>query len=100
MEACNFPEIDEHRDQHHILSTQIYEREDEWRKQQSPEITDHLRTFLTDWLVDHIQNIDTKIGHYTKGKSRISCWLLKKSKQRASFCRYQNILLCTILKDR
>ncbi|MBC8268000.1 MAG: hypothetical protein H8E36_04560 [Rhodospirillaceae bacterium] len=85
MEACNFPEIDEHRDQHHILSTQIYEREDEWRKRQSPEITDHLRKFLTDWLVDRIQNIGTKIGHYTKGEEQDIMLALEKIETAGKF---------------
>ena len=70
MEACHYPDLEKHRGLHQGLAAEVNELTDEWRKDRDPEITNRLRKFLHDWLIDHIAKVDTKILPYTKRKGR------------------------------
>jgi hemerythrin-like metal-binding protein len=66
MRRANYPEIREHVAQHNILLNKLNEI--------APQIADGTldlsvwRTFLSDWLLNHIATVDTKLAQYIEGK--------------------------------
>lgn len=67
MEACNFPDLKNHKQIHHLLLKQM--RQMLKQAQQNQLNPAELYQFLFDWLVQHIQSMDAIIEPYAKGKS-------------------------------
>ena len=70
MEACEYPGLENHRELHRRLTSDLIDLDDTWKKERSQETFVEFRKFLKDWLFDHILNQDVEITPYTKGKDR------------------------------
>jgi len=68
MEACDFPDLEAHREHHHTLEADVQVLIDNWRAGHDPKALLALQKFLRGWLIDHIANDDTKIAKYALGK--------------------------------
>ncbi|NQU57752.1 MAG: bacteriohemerythrin [Rhodospirillales bacterium] len=77
MEACNYPDLESHRDFHRKLIIKVNELASAWRKNNNPETFHKLREFLRGWWIGHIINVDKKISEYAKGKERDIAQALK-----------------------
>jgi len=70
MDICHYPDLVKHRQLHWELEKQVGELADEWHKERNPEVLFHLRSFLHDWLINHIVEDDLKIAPYAKGRAQ------------------------------
>jgi len=70
MEACNYPNLEKHRDMHKMLADQVSNLADTWRSERDPELLYRFHKFLRDWLFHHIMLADGDIAHFTKGKEQ------------------------------
>jgi hemerythrin-like metal-binding protein len=60
MEVCGYLDFEKHRGMHQLLSAQVTELVSKWRKNHDPEVLDHIRKFLQDWLLGHITGVRLK----------------------------------------
>lgn len=67
MQACEYPDLEQHRDHHQNLILQITTYTEAWSKQRNMKNLAQLRKFLRDWLFNHILKEDVKIMPFTKG---------------------------------
>ena len=70
MEACGYPDFEEHRAHHQELDAQVGDLAAKWRKNRDPEMLHHLSKFLREWWTGHIMKVDTEIAKYAKGKGQ------------------------------
>ncbi|WP_139135094.1 bacteriohemerythrin, partial [Magnetovibrio blakemorei] len=70
MEACGYPDLENHRRLHQELASQVSEIVGGWYAKQNPEVLHHLRRFLRKWLSGHILKEDAQIAQYTEGKAK------------------------------
>jgi len=70
MEACNYPDLEKHRDMHKTLADQVNKLANTWRSEHDPELLCQFRKFLRDWLFHHIMQADGDIAQFTKGKEQ------------------------------
>ncbi|MCK4710511.1 MAG: bacteriohemerythrin, partial [Gammaproteobacteria bacterium] len=68
MEICEYPDIDNHRQQHKKLSKQIKEYIKDYGIDKLSAIT--LLDFLMNWLTTHIMGSDFAIASFCKGKDK------------------------------
>ncbi len=69
MKACGYPGVVSHCKVHQFLIKQV---EDKQRQIQQNHLSrQELLSFLTSWLVDHIQGMDQAIAPYAKGKDEL-----------------------------
>lgn len=71
MEVCSYPGREEHMLLHERLSAQVMDLAAAWRRERSPETLSTLRSFLRNWLSNHIMNVDTTLTPHTKGKGKL-----------------------------
>gem|GEM_PF-942431 len=80
MEACGYPDLENHRRLHQNLAAQVNEIVGGWYAKQNPEVLHHLRRFLRKWLSGHILKEDAQIAQYTEGKGKAIAQALKNLK--------------------
>jgi len=68
MEACGYPDLDEHRSIHGQLAKKVGQLAEEWYEDANAKVMEELVQFLREWLVKHIMHDDAAIGPFTKGK--------------------------------
>jgi len=65
MEACGYPDLDDHKKIHRDLLDQANLKAQNWHSNANLKSLDDLRLFFRNWLVGHILNIDIEIQQYT-----------------------------------
>lgn len=69
MEVCGYPDLEAHQTEHNRLMGRANDLANIWRAKQDPETLRQLREFLRDWLVGHIEKVDTGIADYARDKT-------------------------------
>ncbi len=67
MEACAYPAIDAHRDEHHRFAQDIQDLRDRHTSSAKAKIGQELLDFLKDWLNHHILMQDMHYKKYAQG---------------------------------
>lgn len=70
MEACGYPDLENHRAFHADFGLQIDDLAKRWRETHDLAMLDRFREFLSVLWIDHILREDVKIAGYTEGKKR------------------------------
>lgn len=70
MKICDYPDIEAHCDIHRELCDRVGELTTAWSDKRDQQTLDQLRTFLRNWLFDHILKVDSKIAPYAHGRER------------------------------
>lgn len=68
MQACDYPDLENHRKIHATLIQQVQQLSDKWHAEPRLITLDELRVFLRNWLYNHILKVDTTIAPYAEGK--------------------------------
>lgn len=68
MEACGYPNLEEHRAAHRKLAIKAERFAEEWRKARAPDAIQELLVFLRTWLVNHIMKEDAEIRAFARGQ--------------------------------
>lgn len=63
MESIHFPELEEHRAQHQLLTAKVRSLQRS-RQAGDPLVCMEIITFLGEWIICHVGQIDHKIGVY------------------------------------
>jgi len=75
MQACEYPELESHRQTHQMLIKQVKLNIKNFER---GELTaQDLYSFLMDWLMYHIMHMDKDISHYAKGREKEVSMILK-----------------------
>ncbi len=69
MEVCNYPGLTSHRQVHRLLTRQVKKELSNFEKGKLDVL--ELLTFMSNWLVDHIQGMDHAIAPYCEGKAEL-----------------------------
>jgi len=69
MAATGYPELAEHREKHAEFRETLARMEQEFREEGSTKmLAESIHTLLWNWLVEHIQTVDQKLGKYLEKK--------------------------------
>jgi hemerythrin-like metal-binding protein len=71
MKACDYPDIELHRKAHKALLIQLSEHIELARSKLTSEQKYNIVKLLHDWLVNHLDGMDSGIHECTKGKEAI-----------------------------
>lgn len=75
MEACEYPDLENHRNLHHGLLDEVSVLSRAWKENRDAASLNRLRAFLRNWLFNHILKIDTTISRYARGHE----YMIKKA---------------------
>ncbi len=68
MAACEYPGLEEHRDRHGEFRETLANLEQDFQEEGSSEmLASSIGTFLFNWLVNHIQTVDMRLGDFLRG---------------------------------
>lgn len=67
MQECNYPDLEEHKEQHAAMIKQVDRFIEEYRRDESRTIDD-VTQYLKSWLINHINGSDQEYAPYLKGK--------------------------------
>lgn len=81
MKACNYPDFDDHFKIHKKLVNEVSKLAENWSKNPGPESLDQFRSFLRDWLFNHILTVDIQIAAYAHGNHQKIDMALKEIKK-------------------
>ena len=70
MKICGYPDFEQHLALHQELRDQVNALADAWTVNRDVETLENLKTFLRNWLFDHILKADSTIAPYTHGNER------------------------------
>lgn len=68
MEACNYPELQSHRQAHEVFKGQVNSFMDGFKNRYQSFDPMALRFFLQDWLVEHILKMDKQYESWLQNK--------------------------------
>ncbi len=69
MVAQSYPELEEHRAKHAELKTTLDNLLDDFNEEgATPRLAEAIDTFLANWLIRHIQDVDQRFGAFLKEK--------------------------------
>lgn len=71
MEACDYPELENHKQVHEVLKEQVKHYLEGYRRDPSSFDLEKLRNFLKDWLIDHIMVMDKRYESWMQNKEDI-----------------------------
>lgn len=72
MVACDFPNLDNHRDEHARLAKQVNYYVEKAKSNFETDFVDEVFDFLRNWFIDHIVRMDKQILQYAnKNKERV-----------------------------
>ncbi len=77
MEACAYQGLDGHRQMHVLLVNDV--KKQYWQLIQGELNLDKMVAFLSNWLVDHIQNKDMAYAPYCEGKADLIAQALEQA---------------------
>jgi len=66
MEACNYPDIKDHLDRHWKFERKLTAIQQDLLSSHSDRVGAETLSFIKDWLVDHILNVDRAMAPYTR----------------------------------
>jgi hemerythrin len=67
----NYPGLEEHRQQHQEFKNSVKELVEDYEQEGAvKDIANHIRDFLFNWLVKHIEESDQKLGQFLKQKEQ------------------------------
>ena len=69
MEACGYPDLQTHHEEHHALTQEVLALKDRFLASESDITVDELLTFLTGWLNHHILLQDMEYREYVEGNA-------------------------------
>ncbi len=71
MEACGYPEVEIHRDQHAGFTDRVYRARERYRGGSDPALTGELLEYLKLWLNHHILIQDMAYKPYAAGNRKV-----------------------------
>ena len=71
MKICDYPDLEAHCDEHRELCDHVGELTTAWNDKRDQETFEQLKTFLRNWLFDHILEVDSTIAPYAHGRERM-----------------------------
>ncbi len=69
MEACGYPDLPTHRDEHHALTREVMALKDRFLESEADLTVDEMLVFLTGWLNHHILLQDMEYREYAEGNA-------------------------------
>ena len=72
MEKNNYPDFEEHKKKHEELKKTLNHLVDDFEEEgASQELANYVNTFLGNWLINHIKEVDLKLGKFFQEKGII-----------------------------
>lgn len=69
MEDNNYPGLEEHKEKHKVFTSTLSDLAQEFDEEGATKIlADSIDTFMINWLVKHIQEVDVKFGKFLADK--------------------------------
>lgn len=68
MRSNGYPDLDKHAVEHRALATKAVEIQKQARDHASTVLSMQTMNFLTQWLTNHIQNVDARYGSFLNAK--------------------------------
>jgi len=91
MEACEFPDIEQHKQTHNALREELLQLVKAWNTEPSQTVLSDMRRMLCSWLFNHIIHDDVSIAPYVRGHEKAIAATLKMLESRTAMQELERV---------